>query len=221
METNEAIVGRWTCRAFLNTPIPDETIRHILSLASWAPSGVNSQPWQVAVVKGQTKQAITEALIQARTDNRAPAADYAYYPDDWVTPYKERRIDCGKRLYAALGIGREDKDGQKIAWQNNYRFFGAAIGLFFFIDKRMNQGSWIDMGMYLQNLMLAATNHGLATCPQASLADYPDIIRTILHLEPGLALVCGMSLGYPDTHHPVNQYRLTRASVDEFCRWYD
>jgi len=220
MDVAEAIRHRWACRAFLDTPIPDESIRHILNLASWAPSGVNSQPWQVAVTRGQTRQAITTALIAARAKEE-PRPDYCYYPGEWVDPFKSRRIACGKALYGALGINRGDKQAQQTAWENNYRFFGAPVALFIFVSKSMNKGSWVDIGMFLQNIMLAACDNGLATCPQASVADYPDTVREILKIEPELALVCGIALGYPDTNHPVNKYRLSREPVENFSRWYD
>lgn len=220
MDVAEAIRHRWACRAFLDTPIPDESIRHILSLASWAPSGVNSQPWQVAVTRGQTRQVITTALIEARA-KQEPRPDYAYYPDQWVDPFKSRRIACGKALYGALEISRDDRQAQQTAWENNYRFFGAPVALFIFINQSMNKGSWVDIGMFLQNIMLAACDSGLATCPQASVADYPDTVREILKIEPELALVCGIALGYPDTNHPVNKYRLPREPVENFSRWYD
>ena len=220
MDVAQAIRHRWACRAFLDSAVPDETIKHILELASWAPSGVNTQPWQVAVVRGDTKQAITETLINARAQTK-PNPDYAYYPDNWVEPYKGRRITCGKELYGALDISREDKDAQKTAWENNYRFFGAPVALFIFIDKAMNKGSWMDLGMFIQNILLAACGCGLASCPQASVADYPDQIREVLGIEATLALACGISLGYPDTNHPVNNYRLPREMVESFSHWYD
>ena len=221
MDVAEAIRHRWACRAFLNTPVPDITIRHILSLASWAPSGVNSQPWQVAVVRGETRQAITDALIKTRSEQKAPEPDYAYYPDNWLEPYKHRRIECGKALYGALGITKGDTEAQQAAWENNYRFFGAPVAIFVFVSKHMNQGSWVDTGMFLQNIMLAACESGLASCPQASPADYPNQIRNILKLEADLALVCSIALGYPDTNHPVNLYRLPREPVENFSCWYD
>lgn len=221
MEVSKAIQSRNACRAFLDKPVANDALKQILSSASWAPSGINSQPWQVAVIKGKTKQSITETLIQARTAKQPPDPDYAYYPDEWFEPYQGRRIACGKALYEAIGIRKGDDKARQTAWENNYRFFNAPIGLLFFIDRRMNKGSWVDMGMFMQNIMLAAIGLGLATCPQASLADYPNLIRKTLDIKPELALVCGMALGYPDLEHPVNQYRLERAPVDEFCRWYE
>ncbi len=217
-----AVIRQRQCiRAFTEAPVHRQQIDTILETASWAPSGVNTQPWQVAVVTGRSKARITEQLIAARDNEETPNPDYAYYPDEWEEPYKGRRVACGKALYTALQIERHDAQRKKIAWENNYRFFGAPVGLFFFVDRRMNQGSWVDMGMFIQTVMLSAQALGLATCPQASLAEYPDKIRAILGIDAGLALVCGMSLGYADMSQPVNQYRLPRAGLDSFCHWYD
>jgi len=221
MDTLQDMHARQCVRAYLDKPVSDAQIREILEAASWAPSGTNSQPWQVMVLAGKTKASLSQRLLQRRDAAVEPNPDYAYYPDNWVDPYRRRRIDCGKALYSALGIAREDKQRQKIAWENNYRFFGAPVGLLFCIDKQLNLGSWIDLGMYVQNVMLAAKALGLDTCPQASLAEYPDEVRAVLGLPDELAVVCGMSLGYADWSDPVNQFRLARESVDTFTRWYD
>ena len=221
MDTMQAMHARHCTRAFLDTPVSESLIREILEAARWAPSGVNTQPWQVVVVRGKTKETLTRRLMEMRDSELKPNPDYAYYPDNWAEPYRMRRITCGKALYTALGIAREDKQRQKIAWENNYRFFGAPVGLLFFIDKQLNQGSWLDLGMFIQNVMLAAKALGLDTCPQASLAEYPDKVRDLLSLPAELAVVCGMSLGYADISQPVNQFRLPREPVDAFTRWYD
>jgi nitroreductase len=221
MDTLQAITTRYCTRAFLDTPVSETQIRDILEAARWAPSGVNTQPWQVAVVQGEAKDRLSRRLLEMRDTQREPNPDYAYYPDSWVEPYRMRRILCGKALYSALGIAREDKQRQRLAWEKNYRFFGAPVGLLFFLDKKLNQGSWLDMGMFLQNVMLAAKAVGLDTCPQASLAEYPDLVRELFALPAELAVVCGMSLGYADTTQPVNQYRLAREPVDGFTRWYE
>lgn len=221
MHVAEAIRGRHSTRAFLDQPVAHETLNELLDIARWAPSGVNTQPWHVAVVQGETKARLSAALLGAREAGQTPNPDYSYYPDEWAEPFKGRRVACGKALYSALQIERHDKERQKTAWENNYRFFGAPVGLLFFIDKRLNKGSWLDMGMFLQSVMLAARGLGLATCPQASLAEFPDIVRGLLGMPAQLAVVCGMSVGYEDTAHPVNQYRLEREAVEAFTRWYD
>ncbi len=220
MNIIESITTRYACRAYLDKPVNRSDLEKILDTARWSPSGVNTQPWRVAVVTGKTRQRITDTLTQAREDKLPKNPDYTYYPAKWHEPYKSRRKNTGLSLYAALGIQKNDPDSQKNAWYNNYRFFGAPVGLLFFIEKDMGKGSWVDMGMFLQSIMLVANGLGLATCPQASLIEYPDKIRDILDISDNLHLVTGMSLGYPDKTHPVNNYRLDREAVNSFTSWY-
>ncbi len=221
MNISDAIRQRRSTRAFLDKPVARQTVTEILDIARWAPSGVNTQPWQVCIVQGETKRRLGDALIRARDSGQTENPDYAYYPRQWVSPYRDRRKACGLALYQSLGIQREDTEKQKQAWYRNYRFFDAPVGLLFLIDVQLEKGSWLDMGMFIQNVMLAAKSFGIDTCPQASLAEYPDIVRELLELPPDLLVVCGMSLGYADPEHPINQYRLDRLEVDEFTRWYD
>ncbi len=173
------------------------------------------------MVSGETQQRLSKALLTAREAGEKEKPDYKYYPDEWFEPYKSRRKATGLALYGALKIQREDTAARIRAWYNNYRFFGAPVGLFVFIDKRLGPGSWIDTGMFLQNIMLAAENEGLATCPQAALAEYPDIVRNILDIDAQMMLVCGLSLGYPDPAAAVNGYRTPREPVESFTRWYE
>ena len=147
--------------------------------------------------------------------------DYAYYPDNWPSPYRERRFACGMQLYRALNIQRGDIELRRAQWAANYRAFDAPVMLFFFVDGRLARGSWIDYGMFLQTLMLAAVDEGLSTCPQAALAEYPDIVRDELGYDPHLLLLCGMALGYEDPAAPANSYRTPREDVHAFTRFFD
>jgi nitroreductase len=220
MDILTAIRERHSTRAFLDRDVEDNIIEQILDAARQAPSGANTQPWQVCVVKGDTRQAITDGIIAAREAGQEENPDYQYYPRQWREPYKGRRFATGMALYSALNIERADTERRTQAWYDNYRFFGAPVGLFFFIDKDLAQGSWLDLGMFIQNVMLAAMAFDLATVPQASLAEYPDIIRSTLQVPNTRILACGMSLGYADKKMPVNQYRVERADVASFTRWY-
>ena len=221
METLQAIRERKCIRAYLDKPVAAELVSDLLEHARWAPSGVNSQPWQVAVVRGESKRRIGDAIIAARERKQDENPDYHYYPDAWREPFRQRRKACGLALYQALGIGREDEQQRLEAWYRNYHFFHAPVGLLFFIPRELQTGSWLDLGMFLQNIMLAARHHGLDTCPQASMAEYPDIVREVLGLPAELLLVCGMALGYADPEAPVNRYRLPREAPESFTRWYD
>lgn len=220
MEILEAIEGRCSTRAFLDRDVSDETLRAILETARWAPSGGNLQPWRVAVVKGETKQRITDAIIEARIAKQPDNPDYVYYPQEWVEPYKGRRKACGLALYQALDIGRREVERMTDAWYDNYRFFGAPVGLLFFVERKLGQGCWIDMGTFIQSVMLAARAHGLETCPQVSLADYAGLVRDILEIDDEWMLLCGLSLGYADPEAAVNNYRTEREEVDSFTEWH-
>ncbi len=221
MNVLDAIEGRISTRAYLDRPVADDTIYKILEVARWSPSGVNTQPWKVAVVRGEALARLSEALLGRAAVGEKPAPDYVYYPREWVTPYKERRFQCGMDLYKALGIGRDDKDKRVEAALNNYRFFGAPVSLFFFMDRALGQGSWLDMGMFIQSVMLAAREFGLGSCPQASTADYPDLVREVTGISDDQLLLCGLALGYPDEEHPVNRYRTRREDVESFSVWVD
>lgn len=221
MEVSEAIKNRHSCRAFLDKPVKQEIILQILEIARFAPSGVNTQPWQVSVVSGSIKQKIGEAIIREREAGVPENPDYHYYPTEWREPYKTRRKACGLALYSSIQIALEEKEKRKAAWYRNYFFFGAPVGLLFFLDKDLEKGSWVDMGMFIQNVMLAARGLGLETCPQAAMAEYPDIVRGLLQIPSEKALLCGMALGYEDLNHPINQYRTTREPINSFTRFFD
>ena len=182
---------------------------------------VNTQPWIVHVVRGSTKSAITQELLAARENKQVENPDYHYYPHEWFEPYKARRKSCGKAMYSALNIEYGDKERRMNQWNHNYHFFDAPVGLFFFLHKTLNTGSWLDMGMFIENVMLTARAYDLGTCAQASLADYPDIVREILHVSNDYSLVCGMALGYPDNSAPVNNYRTEREPLNNFVYWHE
>jgi len=221
MDVIEAIKRRRSTRVFLDKPVSRETVEAILDTARWAASGGNLQPWRVVVVTGNSKQRIGDAIIAAREVGTKEHPDQPYYPAEWFEPYKSRRKASGIALYQSMAIAREDELRKKAAWYSNYRFFDAPVGLLFFIDRRLATGSLLDIGMLLQSIMLTALTHGLATCPQASLADYPDIVRNCVAVSGDYSLVCGMSLGYADTEAAVNKYRTERAGVSEFVSWCD
>ena len=220
MEVTEAIRNRKSTRAFLDKPVPDEVITTVLECARWAPSGVNSQPWQVAVVTGETKRQLGNALAKQRANGETPRQDYNYYPTQIEEPYIARKRACGHALYNALGIKRNDIEKRKAQWMKNYHGFGSPVALLFFIDAILEKGSWVDMGMFIQNVMLAARGFGLETCPQAALAEYPDVIRNILNIADSKKLICGMALGYADYDDPSYQYRTEREPVENFTQWY-
>jgi len=216
-----AMRDRRSVRAFLTKDVSLDLIRQILDAARFAPSGVNTQPWKVAVVGKKTRQHLSAAILDARKNNVPQNPDYHYYPEEWFEPYKSRRKACGLALYGALHIQKEDLEKRLVQWNKNYTFFDAPVGLIFYLEARLCKGSWMDVAMFIQNVMLAARCLQLETCPQAALAEYPDIVRQHLNIAKENHIVCGMSMGYADWSHPVNQYRTTREDVDAFTVWHE
>jgi nitroreductase len=193
----------------------------MLDAARYAPSGTNTQPWQVAVVRGEKKRELQALMESAFREGEKGKMDYQYYPLDWQPPYKDRRKACGLQLYATLKIRREDKKRQIDQWAANYRAFDAPVVLFFFMDAVMETGSFLDYGMFLQSLMLCAVEEGLATCPQAALGEYPEIVKQCLGYPDDTVLLCGIALGYEDREAQVNNYRTPREEVEHFTRFFD
>lgn len=221
MDVLKAIQHRQSIRAFLETPVTQAQMQAILDIARWAPSGVNCQPWQAIILGPKAREKMAKAIIEAREQKLPENPDYRYYPKKWVEPYKSRRKACGAALYGALNIQMGDIELRKEAWYRNYHFFQAPAAYIFAIDKALSKGAWLDMGMFLQSVMLAARGMGLETCPLASLAEFPDIVRHHLHLNADQEIVCGMAVGYADWDHPINGYRTTRESTDSFSKYVE
>ena len=217
---DDVIRARRSIRAFLPAPVADEDVLQILQVAARAPSGSNTQPWRVHVVTGARLHQLSLAILAAHQEAGAGhEEEYNYYPVSWVTPYLERRRKVGWDLYALLGLARENKLGMHAQHGRNYMFFDAPVGLIFTIDRVMEQGSWLDYGMFLQNIMLAAKARGLDTCPQAAFTQYHKIIAEQLSLPDNEMLVCGMSLGYADHAKIENSLTTERAELENFVRF--
>lgn len=221
---DEAITSRRSIRAFLPRPVPREMVEDILRVAARAPSGTNTQPWKVTVLTGEALQRLSARCLAIHNDPAQAAAQqgaYAYYPQQWVSPYIDRRRKVGWDLYGLLGIERSDKAGMHAQHGRNYRFFDAPVGLIFTIDRVMAQGSWLDYGMFLQNLMTAARARGLDTCAQAAFVDFHRAIAEELALPDNETLVCGMSLGWADPEAIENGLVTERAALHEFVRFVE
>lgn len=218
----EAIRSRRSVRAFLPRPVDRSVLETILEIASFAPSGSNIQPWGVHVLTGATLKRVGDAMTKAFLDGESGhQRDYNYYTDEMFEPFLARRRACGFGLYGVLGIERHDKEGRRRQQAANYAFFGAPVGLVFTIDRRLEKGSYLDYGMFVQSIMLAARSLGLHACPQSSIGDYPEIIRTELGIAADLLILCGMSLGYADPDAAVNRFSPPREPISGFSIFHD
>lgn len=214
------IQQRKSVRAFLPKDIEIEKIKILLDTAKHSPSGVNMQPWHVAVVTKDKKKKIEFQMMEAFKNHEPEQMEYNYYPLKWEDPYKSRRKETGLLMYSTLNIKREDKEKQFNQWLQNYTAFNAPVVLYFFIDDYLEKGSYLDYGMFLQSIMLSAVELGLATCTQAALAQYPNIVKKELNIDENKILLCGMALGYEDKNAIINSYRTPRIALDEFVTFH-
>jgi len=221
MHVDEAIRSRKSVRRFLPAPVPAAVVSHILSVAARAPSGNNVQPWRVYVVAGERREKLCDAIVEAASgdpDRHQP--EYAYYPTSWFEPYLERRRRCGFGLYATLDIGRDDKVARERQMLRNYTFFDAPVGLIVTLDRRLNTGSFMDVGMFIQNILVAARAQGLHTCAQAAFAWFHKIAREHLPMGDNEILLCGIALGHEDVDAPENAFITERAGLGEFVSFH-
>lgn len=221
MNVIDAIKNRKSVRAYLSDPVPKDVVEKILKAARHAPSNTNTQPWSVYVVSGKKKSTLDALLEEAFSKSGQDPLQYNYEPKRWKEPMFSRRKACGYQLYSLLGIDRADTAGRTEQWRKNYHSFGAPVVLFFFIDSNLATGSYMDSGMFIQSVMLAAQAYNISTCAQAAYCDYNSIIRSFLNIHEDKTLLCGMAMGYADNTALVNKYRTPRESVEKFTTFVD
>ena len=216
----EAVAGRRSIRRFLPTAIPDEVLTEILWAASRAPSGQNMQPWLVHVVTGDTRAQLCEAVTEAAR-NGERSDEYAYFPKQLREPYVSRRRKVGFDLFALHGVERGDMEGRQRVLLQNFDFFGAPVGLFFTMERDWGLGAWIDVGMFMMNVMTVARAHGLETCPQQAWCEYGAAVRRVLGVPDEHVIVSGMALGHADHDAKENTLVTERVLPEAFVIRHD
>jgi nitroreductase len=212
--------GRFACRAFTNRAVPQRTITDILDVARFAPSGANIQPWRVYAASGTKKDEISCALLKAHEEARDQhTSEYQYYASELPEPYLSRRHQFGRLFYGSLDIQQSDMVGRARQTAKNYGFFGAPVGLIVTIDRRLAQGSWLDLGMFIQNVMISAGARGLQTCPQETFSKYHALLRNLLPIPPEEMVVCGMSIGFAEDDCLNKGSLMPKAAVEEFAQF--
>ena len=216
---DDAINTRQSVRAFLPTPVERVTVEELLELAARSASGSNIQPWRVRVIAGDVREQMVKAIFDAveRDGFKPYQREWNYYPVNWREPFLGRRRKIGWDMYSLLGVAKGDFEGTQRVRMRNYEFFGAPVGMIFTLDEDLEIGSWLDLGIYLGTLMIAARGHGLHTCPQAAFADFHKVIRPILDIPEKEIIVCGMALGQIDPDAPVNKLATARAPLADFA----
>ena len=219
MDIFDAVASRYSCRAFLSTPVPENIVRDIVERAARAPSAGNLQPWWVYAIAGKRLDAL-KALLAPRMASELPkgeGVEYQIYPNPMPEPYRERAFTVGEMLYQSIGVPREGKAARYRQYARNYEFFGAPAALFFASDKSHGAAQWADIGGYLQTVALLARGHGLHTCPQQAWVSFHKTVRSFFDLPEHLMIYSGMALGYEDAAAPINGWRSPRAALDDFA----
>lgn len=213
---SDAINTRFSCRAFLDKPVAAEDVKYIVETAMRAPSGGNLQPWNVHVLQGEPRDKLVNLIAEKAPESpMGEGSEYHIYPPKLSDPYNTRRFDIGERMYEIMGVAREDK-AARLAWlASNFTFFNAPVGMFFSLDKQMQEGQWSDMGMLIQTMMLLARERGLHTCPQEAWAIWAPTVKEYLSIPESHIFFCGLALGYADPGAPVNTLESPRAPMEE------
>jgi nitroreductase len=218
MDVFKAVASRYSCRAFLPTPVPQASVREILECAARAPSGGNVQPWRVHVLAGRKLEAL-RAIVRSRLDElpRFEGAEYDIYPRGLKEPYESRRQRSGVMLYQSIGVTREDRAGRYRQYARNFLFYDAPVGMFFSIDRSMGPPQWSDLGGFIQTVMLLARDRGLHACAQEAWTHLHKTLPPFLGLPPEYIVFCGMALGHADDKAAVNSWRSPRAPLDDYA----
>ena len=215
------IIKRRHCqRAFLDEPVPRTELELILIAAANAPSGKNTQPWLVEIVEGETLADLSQRLCVLFDANTQPAPDYAYCPDPEPSEFVDRARACGHAIFSHKGIDRHDRAARREHSRENFLFFNAPIVCIFHLPKLAERGNFLDLGMFMQNVMLGLVAYGLGSCPQASIAGYPDAIRECLELSENRLVVAGLAIGRPDPAASVNSFIPSRLPLAEYTQWH-
>jgi nitroreductase len=214
----QLLTDRRSVRAYLPTPVSETALHDVLMQARQAPSGANLQPGAFVQVRGVVRDALSADLVEAWRHGREEAEDYSYFPKPMPHTLRRRQVAAAQALYGALGVARDDRAGRDAQFERNFRFFDAPVALIVTMPHDMGSGCYMDLGMTLYGLMLAAQAQGLATCAIGALASYPNLIRQHLALDATSHIVCGIALGYADPDAPVNQTQTTRCALGDYFK---
>jgi nitroreductase len=221
MNLNELIKSRYSVRSFTDDTVDIETIREILEISSNAPSGGNIQPWKVYVVTGKTKEKLIKKALSNFDNGVQEKIEYDIYPRPLDEEYKRRRSECARDMYTALSIKQDDTELRLSQIRENFKFFGAPVGMIVTIDKAFAENGWGHVGMFIQNICLSAVDNDMGTCLQESWSIYPETVKDVLNIPDNEVVWCGIALGYPNKDHPINNYRTSRESIEKFVTFIE
>ena len=220
MNVIDAMNKRRSIRGFTADPLPNALLREILETAIKAPSALNSQPWEFAVIAGSVLDQIRSANVEKLRSGAPMAPDHVAARWPKASVYRERQVELAKQIFHLMDIAREDKE-KRNAWQERgFRFFDAPAAIIVMADQALSEsGPLLDIGMVVENICLAAVAHGLGTCIEDQGIFYPEVIRKLAGIPETKRLIIGIAIGYPDWAYPANQLKTRRAPVDQITTW--
>ena len=213
MTATSLIRNRYSVRGFSSAPVPEDTIREVVNIARLAPSNSNTQPWHLAIVMGEARERLEGRVFEFMRNGGKPHPTFPPGGAGLTGPYKDRQYDCAFRYYDTMGIARSDMEGRQRLLERNWKFFGAPHAAFLSMPKSMHRANAIDLGIFLQSLMLLFSERGIATCPQGALAAFPDLVREVVTIPEDNAIMCGLSFGYEAEGEQINTVRMPREPL--------
>lgn len=217
MTVTEAIKNRRTVRGYLDKEVPMETIKEVLELARLSPSNCNTQPWHIAIVSGEARNKLEAEFLTLLENGVEANPDWPDYDQGFVAQYKDRQYDCAMRYYSSMGIEREDRPARKNLFLQNWKFFGAPHAGFLSMPKNMKEVNALDVGIFLQSLIMLFTERGIACCPQGALQSYPEPIRRIADVPDENGIMVGLSFGYEDKEAQINSSKMPRVGLEDIA----
>ena len=219
MDIIEAIHTRQSIRSFKDREVSQETVREILNISKFAPSGGNTQPWKVYVLNQNIMKELESAILHNLDNGISEKPNFSIYPQPMSDHLKNRVKECGKLMYGALEIKKDDIEGRLNQLKQNFSFFGAPVGMLITVEKEVDLNGWDHVGHFIQNLCLSSIKFGLGTCLQESWSMYPETVQKITNYNKSEILWCGVALGYPNNDHPINNYRTPREDIETFAKF--
>ncbi|MEM7359856.1 MAG: nitroreductase [Pseudomonadota bacterium] len=213
MKVSDALTQRRSVRAYQDKTVPEALMQEIFTQAQHAPSNCNTQPWHVSVVSGEARDALEQALLADIMSGKPPSPTFQPGDKDLSEVYKKRQVDCAIALYDAMDIKYEEKEKRQQLMLRNWQFFGAPHAAFFSMPKSMGEVNAVDIGIYLQTIMLLMTEHGIACCPQGALAFYPDPVHELAQIPEGNGILFGLSFGYAEEGAAINSFQMDREAL--------
>ena len=220
MHVIEAVERRKSIRGYKPDPVPKQVLQHILELASHAPSAMNTQPWEFAVLTGEVLESARQSNIDLLRSGVPPNPEHVVTSWPKESIYRQRQVNLAKQLFQLMDISREDTDKRAKWLERGFRYFDAPVAIIISTDHCLSEsGPLLDIGAVIQTICLVALDFGLATCIEDQGVAYPEVLRKYAQLAESKRIIAAVAIGYPDWDFPANKVESERESIENFTTW--